>query len=286
MTKTLTFHINAGNLWSLPGSSTVPKHDDEIDYAAVKAAGFVGLQHYFPEPAALEASLEMSGMARILEPEAALPTARQHAEWGFVASTWHVGDGFETDAEMDALAGAVLEESAATGLPIFIETHRATMTQDPRRTLDLIERFPDLRFNADLSHWYTGLEMPYGDFDAKLERLGPVFERVRFLHGRIGHSCAMQLPLSEARAHPCWDHFKAMWAACFDGFQRTASEAEPLIFAPELLPAAVEFQGQTHLLNYALEVEGEERSDRWAEALEMKVFADDVFRTAMGVVDA
>jgi len=198
----IKFHSNAGNLWSLNAQSAVPRQDDEIDYLAIKQSGFSGLQHYYPEPAALEAGLEMSGMARISQPSEAMTIANQHSEWGFVASTWHVGTGFETDGELYALIGALLNAVAKTGMPIFIETHRATITQDIRRTLDLIERFPNLRFNADLSHWYTGLEMPYGDFEAKLDLLEPVFERVGFMHGRIGHSSTMQLPLAEARRHP------------------------------------------------------------------------------------
>lgn len=280
MRQTLNLHINAGNLWSLPDWSAVPRQGGDIDHAAVKAAGFSGLQHYFPEPGALAAGLDMSGMARITAPEEARPTAEQQAEWGFVASTWHVGDGFERDAEMDALAGAVLDAAAATGLPIAIETHRATMTQDMRRTLDLVERFPDLRFNADLSHWYTGLEMRYGDFDAKLERLQPVLERTRFMHGRIGHSCTMQLPLAEARAHPCWEDYTRLWTACFEGFWRTAAADETLIFAPELLPESVEFQGQTHRLNYARLSDGAETSDRWAEALDLAGHARALFDAA------
>lgn len=280
MTDRLKLHINAGNLWTLPEWSTVPRRADQIDYEAVKGAGFVGLQHYFPDPAAIEAGLEMSGMARITTPQEARPIADQHKAWGFVASTWHVGDGFERDDEMDALAGAVLDAAVASGLPIAIETHRATMTQDIRRTLDLIERFPDLRFNADLSHWYTGLEMRYGDFDAKLDRLGPVFERVRFMHGRIGHSCTMQLPLATARDHPCWQDYIRLWTACFEGFGRTAAPDEAFIFAPELLPDAVEFQGETHRLNYAPLTDGAETSDRWTEALELADHARNLFKTA------
>lgn len=265
----IKFHINAGNLWSLSQMSAVPRQDGELDYLAIKHAGFDGLQHYYPEPAALEAGLEMSGMARITKPSEAIAIANQHSEWGFVASTWHVGTGFEADDEMNALIGALLDAEAKTGLPIFIETHRATITQDVRRTLDLIDRFPTLRFNADLSHWYSGLEMPYGDFEAKLDLLEPVFERVGFMHGRIGHSSTMQLPLAEARQHPCWAHYQDMWSRCLKGFDRSFKKKPDLIFAPELLPARIEYEGQEHFLNYAREIHGQESSDRWSEALEL-----------------
>lgn len=264
----LRIHLNAGVLWNLPDVSRVPRTGGDIDWHAVRAAGYNGLQHYFPEPAAIAAGLEMSGMARVLSTGDALRTARQHREWGFVCSTWHVGTGLESDTEMDALAAATLDAAAATGLPIYIETHRATMTQDIRRTLDLIERFPQLRFNADLSHWYTGHEMRYGDFEIKLAVLAPIFARTRFVHGRIGHSCTMQLALSEARKHPCWEDWRRMWAECLRGMQ-AAHNGEPTVFAPELLPAVMTHAGQTHRLNYAALNNGKELTDRWEESLEL-----------------
>jgi len=217
---------------------------------------------------AIAAGLEMSGMARIVEPGEAAKVAAQHHEWGFVCSTWHVGTGLESDTEMDALAGAVLNVAARTGLAVYIETHRATMTQDIRRTLDLCTRFPDLRFNADLSHWYTGLEMRYGDFDRKLAMLAPIFARTRYIHGRIGDSCTMQLPLAEAREGPAWQDYQRLWRSCLTGFSE-ASADEPTIFAPELLPHVFEHDGTLHRLNYARLVDGVEVSDRWAEALEL-----------------
>lgn len=252
----------------MPTSSAAPLDESGTDWRAVRNAGFVGLQHYFPEPAAIEAGLEMSGMARITDPEEARPIAMQHKAWGFVCSTWRVGTGFESDAEMDAPARATLDASSDSGLPVYIETHRATMTQDMRRTTDLCSRSPDLKFNADLSHWYTGAEMRYGDFEAKLAALAPVFERTRFMHGRIGHSCTMQLPLEQARDHECWEDYRAMWRLCLEGFAN-ANENEPTVFAPETLPASVDFQGTTHRINYATLHEGEEVGDRWRDALAM-----------------
>jgi hypothetical protein len=264
----LRIHLNAGVLWNLPADSCAPREGGEIDWQAVRAAGYCGLQHYFPEPSAIAAGLEMSGMGRVLLPDEATALARQHREWGFVCSTWHVGTGLETDAEIDALAAATLNAAAATGLPIYVETHRATITQDIRRTLELTERFPDLRFNADLSHWYTGHEMRYGDFDAKFAALAPIFARTRFIHGRIGHSCAMQIAVAEARDHPCWDDWQRMWSQCLLGM-RSAEASEPVVFAPELLPAVMTHAGQTHRLNYASLQDGEERTDRWQESLDL-----------------
>jgi hypothetical protein len=154
-----------------------------------------------------------------------------------------------------------------------------------RRTLDLVERHPELRFNADLSHWYTGLEMPYGDFEAKLEALAPVFARVRFLHGRIGDSGSMQVALEGREDEPFVAHFREMWRRCFRGFLDTAAPGDTIVFAPELLPARLGDGERAVHFNYARrfrDANGEwrEESDRWTEALQLCEIARDAFERA------
>jgi hypothetical protein len=260
----LRLDLNAGVLLNLPAWSAAPKTNL---YASLRDAGYEGLQAYAPEPAALEAGLKMTGMARILASGEVDGAAARHKDWGFEATTLHVG--FETEAEMDALAAAVLEAQSRHGYPLFLETHRATMTQDMRRTLDLIARFPDLRFNADLSHWYTGQEMTYGDIGWKLDQLAPVFSRVRFLHGRIGNACTMQTPLAGGEGPlPEAETFRDMWRRCFEGFLAAAGPGDVIVFAPELLPDVVQHAGRTYRMNYARRLpSGEEETDRWAESL-------------------
>ena len=277
----LVTHLNAGNLSGLPTWSGGPRFGDAHYWEAVKTAGYTGVQHYWPENEAMAAGLTMSGMGRVTAPEAMRPLAAQHKAWGFVATTLHVGTGLETDIEMDRLAAAVLDAKAAEDYALHIETHRATITQDIRRTLDLLTRFPELTFNADLSHWYTGHEMPYGDIGAKFAMLEPVLARVRFIHGRVGHSCAMQIPLKLAGEVGSLGHFKALWGRIF-ALQR--QHGETIIFAPELLPLTVDYGGQTHWLNYApLTPDGDswrEVSDRWAEAITLSQIARDLHANA------
>jgi len=222
-------------------------------------------------------------MGRILKVEDADEVARRHKAWGFELTTLHVGTGLETDADIDALVGAVLEAQARHGYPLYIETHRATVTQDMRRTLDLIDRFPTIRFNADLSHWYTGHEMTYGDIAAKFDALQPVFDRVRYMHGRIGDSSNAQTSIhdAEGRERPQVAHFRDMWTRCMDGFLRTSDETDCMMFAPELLPATAEFGGQIYTLNYArLSPDGREETDRWTEALGLCAIAAECYAAA------
>jgi len=118
--------------------------------------------------------------------------------------------------------------------PIFVETHRATMTQDIYRTVKWVERNPEIRFNGDFSHYYTGHEMIYGDFEKKLDFLAPVLERVRFIHGRIGDSCCMQIEVTDLEATHV-KHFREFWIRSFVGFLKTARPGDYFCFAPELL---------------------------------------------------
>jgi hypothetical protein len=279
----LRLHMNVGNLNNLPPWSAIPAREGPGLYAGIKAAGYHGMQVHAPDPAIADAGLDTSGLARILDPGGVDAVAAQHKAWGFVATTLHLGHGLESDQELDRYAAATLEAQARHGYPLYVETHRATITQDMRRTLDLVARFPDLRFNADLSNWYTGQEMTYGDFGARVDALEPVFSRVRFMHGRIGDSCCAQTPLTdgEGRELPQVAHFREMWIRCFRGFLANAADNDEIIFAPELLPNVGKLGGQMYRINFArLTPDGREETDRWLEALALCALAGRCFETA------
>lgn len=278
----LRFDLNTATLLDLPAWSSAPKGDWSAIYQGVRAAGYEGVQHPAPIRRALAAGLRMTGAASASHPGELDAIAARHRAWGMDATTLHCGTGLEGDAELDAYAAALLEAAARHGQPMLLELHRATITQDARRTLDLTERFPELRFNADLSHWYTGHEMTYGDFAAKLDRLAPVLSRVRFVHGRVGDSCAMQRSAGAPGAEPEYvAHFRAMWTRCFAGFLRDARAGDVTVFAPELPPAAIVVDGEVRRLNYALLLpDGSEELDRWAEALRLCAIAAECFAAA------
>ena len=210
-----------------------------------------------------------------------LERARRWADAGFACSTLMLGTGMEDDDEAARLVEEVLEASIAAQIPIYVETHRATVTQDVWRTLQLVKRFPEVRFNGDFSHWYTGHDLPFGDFAAKLDPLQPVFDRVRYLHGRIGTAGCIQVDIGdgEANAQPHVEHFRDLWTRSVAGFVRTAqSDLVPALdleigFAPELL--APEF-------GYGRLVPGpngdlREEADRWEQAIVLARIASECF---------
>jgi hypothetical protein len=245
--------------------------------AAIHAAGFDGIQFIDPLDSAALADaralgLGVCGSHRINTPIEAAPIAQAAADAGLECLTLHVGWGMERDDEGACLIESVLEASASHSIPLYVETHRATLFQDIQRTMQFIVRFPALRFNGDFSHWYTGSEMVYGGFENKLAYIQPVLDRVRFIHGRIGNPGCMQVAIEPNDAAPYVAHFRTLWTRCFEAFLRDPAPQQPFFtFTPELLAPAI---------YYARTFHGAEESNRWQQALLLTQIARECFAAA------
>jgi len=258
--------LNMGTLADLPEWSQAPTGEPDAVFEAIKAAGFRGVQGGDPD-LAKRVGLLYAGGGRINEPADAQGVAKQNVDQGALCATVHMGWGIEDDVTIDRLVDATLSASAKHDLPIYIETHRATVTQDIWRSVQICHRHPDVRFNGDFSHWYTGLEMPYGTVELKTGFAQPVFDRVRFMHGRIGSSGSMQVhvgdTLDEAMGRDYVQHFVQMWTLCIKGFLEDAKPGDLLCFAPEILAS------KAHYARMFPDAQGQfvEESDRWLQAL-------------------
>jgi hypothetical protein len=245
--------------------------------AAIRAAGYDGIQFVAPlDVAALAEArslgLGVCGSHRINSPAEAAPIAEAAADAGLECLTLHVGWGMESDDVGARLIEAVLDAGMRNRIPLYVETHRATLFQDMQRTVQFLGRFPDLRFNGDFSHWYTGSEMVYGGFENKLAYIQPVLDRVRFLHGRIGNPGCMQVAIAADDPAPYVAHFCTLWTRCFEGFLRDPAPQQPFItFAAELLAPEI---------YYARTFEGAEECDRWQQSLLLTQIARECFEQA------
>jgi hypothetical protein len=244
-------------------------------WEALTQAGYNGVQFASPgtqnELAQCRAlGLGIAGSGRINLPEQSAVLAEQLAGDGYECATLHVGWGMESDAEADRLIESILEASDRWRIPLYVETHRATVCQDMWRTVQLVQRFPSLRFNGDFSHWYTGQEMVYGGFEKKLAFIKPVLDRVGFLHGRIANPGCIQVPVQEGATYV--DHFQQLWTASFEGFLQTAQSGDFICFTPELLAPDI---------FYAREFQGAEESNRWEQSLKLKQIAERCFSQAL-----
>jgi hypothetical protein len=281
----VSVYLNLDNLVDLRADSAWPGLEALPCYERLLADGFEGVQLTTSEPPPAGAPLPHCGLDRINTAAEADAIAAKHAERGDHCITVHAGWGMEDDDEVFRLVESILAASDRHHLPIFIETHRATMTQDLWRTIQIIRRFPEVRFNGDFSHYYCGQELAYGDWASKLAFMEPIFNRVGFMHGRIGSPGCMQVPISAdltsrpTQAHGVinyLDHFKELWTHAMLGFLRTASPGDVLIFAPELL------SGGHYYARKFPNASGElaEESDRYAEALLYKDLARACFAEA------
>ena len=273
----LRFDMNIGSISSLASFTSFPHaaNPGSLEaYQFMAANGIEGLDWGTPE-ICRQAGLHWTGGGRFDSPEEVEIKVTSLKEAGMDCGVFHVGTGFESDSEMDDFATAIIEAASRHAFPIFVETHRSTLTQDIYRTVTWVERNPDLRFNCDFSHYYTGHEMIYSDFSKKLDLLAPVFERVRFIHGRIGNSCCMQIEVSDLEA-PNVKDFREVWTRCFLAFQKTAAPGDFISFTPELLAPGI---------NYArtfrnAEGQLQEETDRWEQVLLYLKIAQDCWKEA------
>ena len=281
----LKVYLNADNLVDLRPDTIWRGETGAAMFKRLRDDGFEGIQLTDNEPLPEGASLPHCGLDRISTPAEANDVVCRHADRGDNCITVHAGWGWEDDSDVDQLVAAILEASQRYSISIFIETHRATITQDIWRTVQITRRFPEVRFNGDFSHYYCGQELVYGDWQKKLAFLQPVFERVGFIHGRVASPGSIQAAIgSDLRTRPFQahgvvnylDHFRDLWTAAMTGFLRTAGPGDVLIFAPELLP------GTHYYARLFPDEHGQfcEETDRYAQALLYVQLAHECFKDA------
>jgi hypothetical protein len=281
----LSVYLNLDNLVDLRADSAWPGLEGLPCYERLLADGFEGVQLTTDDSPVAGTPIPHCGLDRINTPTEADNVAAKHTARGDLCITIHAGWGLEDDDETFRLVEAILAASDKHHLPIFIETHRATITQDLWRTVQITRRFPEVRFNGDFSHYYCGQELVYGDWAGKLAFMEPIFDRVGFMHGRIASPGCMQVPIGAdltsrpPQAHGVvnyLDHFKELWTRAMHGFLRTATRGDVFIFAPELLSGAYYYARKfpNAYGQYA------EESDRYADALLYKDLARACFAEA------
>ncbi len=272
--RQLRCYMNWMALASFPQSSSGWRATFDEKLALLCESGFAGVQ--FAEPATREElaacrklALGVAGSGRVNAPAEANALADSAAADGYESLTLHVGWGLEDDREAAALIESILTASQRHHIPLYIETHRATISQDMWRTVQFVKQFPEMRFNGDFSHWYAGQEMVYGGFDRKMDFIAPVLERVRFLHGRIANPGCIQVPVVEDSSYI--DHFRRLWTESFRGFLQSSDRQQSICFTPELLAPDI---------FYARTFDGQEESDRWEQSLALKGIAQACFANA------
>lgn len=166
-------------------------------------------------------------------------------------------------ADMAEAIWAWLKIADEEKLPIQFETHRNAITNDLFSTLLMLDAVPEMRLSADLSHYVVDREMMQPISAEYQNYVGRILERSDSFQGRVANRCQVQLPLHFPQ-HRVWiDTFLDWWRLGFASWRRRFPADRDCIFLCELGPR-----------DYAItDVNGEELSDRWSEALLLKEWA-------------
>jgi hypothetical protein len=161
-----------------------------------------------------------------------------------------------------------LEMAEQEAMPIQFETHRNCITNDLFFTLQLMDAVPEMRLSGDLSHYMVDREwkLPLGAFEKGL--LTRVLARCDSFQGRVASRQQIQLQLDFPQ-HGKWvSLFHEIWAEGFASWQARTPAGE-MVFLCELGPP-----------EYAMtDAQGREMSDRWAESLTLKAWAQEIWTT-------
>jgi sugar phosphate isomerase/epimerase len=180
------------------------------------------------------------------------------------------GDAFVHEAEAAALVRDGRALASDEGVPYFVESHRNTITETLPQTYRLIERVPDVRFTADLSHYFLVGEFYGWESERLPERLAPILERTSGIHGRISNGEQIQVDVGDGSV-PTARTYVALWTQAMKAWLRDAVPGDVFPFASELGPPA-----------YAIrDPSGAEISDRWEQSLVMKRLAEEAWAAAV-----
>ncbi|AKZ64831.1 xylose isomerase [Herbaspirillum hiltneri N3] len=146
------------------------------------------------------------------------------------------------------------------GIALHIETHRDRMTTDLFFTLQLLDRFPDLRLTADLSHYVVAREFAWPISDENHALMHRIIDNAWGFHGRVASREQIQLQLAFPQHQKWLQLFMQWWEYGFRSWCRRAPSDGVLTFLCELGPPEYAMTG----------ADGHELSDRWQEAGSMK----------------
>lgn len=280
----LKVYLNTEVLKNLHPASEWHSGDTDALFDRIAADGFEGIQQDGTYPMQVSYPLGFCVNDRINTAEDALPVISKYQGKPCECLTVHAGWGLEDDDTIYRLVEAILKASEQCKLPVYIETHRATITQDIWRTVQITRKFPEVRFNGDFSHYYCGQEMPYGGTEMKLDFMQPIFDRVSFMHGRISSSGCMQVDIGNGEGRPpqadgavnFLAEFKEIWTRAMMGFIQNATAGDYLIFCPELLDATYYYARKFT----TSDGQRQEESDRYGQSKIYAKIARECFKEA------
>jgi hypothetical protein len=144
----------------------------------------------------------------------------------------HSGRDCFSDDESARFFEEALKIEADAGVPVAHETHRGRILYNPWITHRLLNRFDNLKFCCDFSHWVCVCERLIDD---QMPIIRECASRCIHLHARVGYAQGPQVPdprapeyLAHLEAHERW------WRLVWDAQQKRGDQVTTL--TPEFGP--------------------------------------------------
>lgn len=151
---------------------------------------------------------------------------------------------------------------------VMFETHRDCITNDMFATLQLMDAIAEMRICADFSHYVLNRELALPLTQEWTHLFDRLIDRSDCFQGRIANREQIQVS-ADFPQHAQWTAlFKTFWRKGFHSWRARNNDNAELVFLCELGPPP-----------YAItDAKGNELSDRWAEALTIKSWVEEIWR--------
>jgi hypothetical protein len=187
----------------------------------------------------------------------------------------HVRGSLRASPEIADTLAEMYEVTNDAGLPLFIETHRGTVTQDLRRAVKVLNRFKKIRFIGDFSHYIVAGEIENEWSEDVWDHFGQIARKACVWHGRVGYGQQVQNDVGDGSGSLV-QQFKKLWTM---GMIAWLSKAQP----GDILPFTAELGPPPYSIT---DLSGQEISDRWDQAMVIKRLAEEAWADAQAAHQA
>jgi hypothetical protein len=172
-----------------------------------------------------------------------------------------------TAAEATPVINTWLSMANAYDFPFLLETHRNGTLNDLFFTLEVLERVPELRLCADLSHFVVDreLQIPLNETDENY--FSTILERSDSFQGRISNNQQIQIAIDFPQHRDWVAQYRQWWQQGMSGWHARQPHDATLNFLVELGPPAYAITGADQL----------ELSDRWQEGLQIREWVEGIW---------
>jgi sugar phosphate isomerase/epimerase len=150
-----------------------------------------------------------------------------------------------------------------SGLPLLIQTHRGSVTQDLRRTIKVLNRYKKLRLSADFSQYALAADLTGPWTQDIMDAFEQISNRAAAFEGRISYGNQIQDDIAAGKGEFA-QQYKKLWQIAFSGWLERSTPGDILPFTVNLGPHDAD----------------PDTFDRWAQSQTIRRLADEAWSAA------